>query len=166
MTRQRTARRRLELAGRVTGADPAVRSITGTLLLYDTPVELGAWGEVFEIAPGAVAGTRPSGVKMLVQHDHDRPVGVAARLSDSDRDLRVTFRVAPTPAGDLALVEAAEGVRDGLSMGAYVVDSDTVRKHGRTVERVTRLDLYEGSLVTFPAFDAARVTEVNGRTPA
>ena len=70
-----------------------------------------------------------------------------------------TLRIAQTTAGDEALALADAGALDGLSVGVdihtYEIDTDT------DVTTVTRATLREISLTPFPAFDSARVDQVN-----
>jgi hypothetical protein len=66
------------------------------------------------------------------------------------------MKISQTTAGSDVLVEAADGLRDGISVGANIIEH-TVRD-GQII--VTSAELVEVSLVTSPAFDAARVSRV------
>ena len=96
-----------------------------------------------------------SRVKLLSGHSTDPagavPVGYAIAADETDDGLRMTFRVAATPGGDTALLEASEGVRDGLSVELFGPRLDA-RRH-LTDGLITAV-----SLVPVPAFDDARVT--------
>lgn len=134
-------------------ADLESRTITGTVVPFGAVGATSAGPTV--VAANAV--TIPDRVPLLMSHDHDRPVGRMTSHSVSDDGITATFRVASTPSGDSALLEASEGIRDGLSVGMDVTASDS-DDDGTLV--VTAADLREVSLVTFPAFDAARVADV------
>ena len=96
-----------------------------------------------------------SRVKLYFGHSTDpggfASVGYATAASEDGDGIRMTFKVAKTPAGDTALLEAAEGVRDGLSVELY---------GARTNARAQLTDglITAVSLVPVPAFDDARVT--------
>lgn len=100
-----------------------------------------------------------SRVKLLSGHSTDpggaTPVGYAIAADETDDGLRMTFRVGSTPAGDGALLEASEGLRDGLSVELFGPRLDA-RRH-LTDGLITAV-----SLVPVPAFDDARITA--GRT--
>lgn len=96
-----------------------------------------------------------SRVKLLSGHSTDPagavPVGVAIAADETDDGLRMTFRVGSTTAGDTALLEASEGLRDGLSVELFGPRLDA-RRH-LTDGLITAV-----SLVPVPAFEDARVT--------
>jgi hypothetical protein len=67
-----------------------------------------------------------------------------------------TFKIANTMAGEDALVEATEGLRDGFSVGAQINEWT----NNKGVMQITSATLDEVSLVTDPAINSARVSEV------
>jgi len=73
-----------------------------------------------------------------------------------DQGIEATFKVAATIAGDDSLLEAAEGLRDGFSVGVKINEW----KNEEGVLRIKASSLQEVSLVTEPAIDSARVAEV------
>jgi hypothetical protein len=77
-------------------------------------------------------------------------------VTADDQGIQATFKIAGTIAGDDSLLEAAEGLRDGFSVGVVVDDYDT--KKG--VMKVKASKLIEVSLVADPAIDSARVSEI------
>lgn len=134
-------------------ADLDRRRISGTLLPYGVQGAT-SWGPV-QVQAGAV--TIPDRVLFLIGHDDDRPVGLLAEHDDGPDALVGSFTVAATPNGDTALLEAAEGIRAGLSVGLDVHDY-TTGKDG--VVTITAATLRETSLVTFAAFPGAAVETV------
>lgn len=88
-------------------------------------------------------------VKLFTEHGRTAPVGYATAQASAADGLRMTFRVGATPAGDAALVEASEGIRDALSveLNNVVVDQGTVKS----------ADLVAVALTAVPAFSDARV---------
>jgi HK97 family phage major capsid protein len=66
------------------------------------------------------------------------------------------MKISETTAGSDLLVEAADGLRDGISVGANIIEHTV--KDGTII--VQAAELVEISLVTNPAFSEARVTQV------
>ncbi len=77
-------------------------------------------------------------------------------ITADDAGIEATFKIAGTIAGDDSLLEAAEGLRDGFSVGVMV--DDWKNKDG--VMSIKAAKLIEVSLVTDPAIDSARVADV------
>ena len=88
-------------------------------------------------------------VKLLRDHDRTSPVGYLQAAEDTDQGLVLTFRVASTPSGDAALLEATEGVRDGLSVE---VDDPVIRNGHLTGGRLVAV-----AQCAVPAWDDARM---------
>lgn len=123
------------------------------------------------VAPGAFedslkewqqAGRTPP---LLWQHDTAQPIGVWKLLKTDGRGLYVTGQLfiehVARAAEAYALVKG--GALTGLSIGYKPERARRDAKRGvRILERVR---LYEISLVTFPALEAARVSSVKAATP-
>lgn len=142
------------------------RTITGQAVPYNDPgrpaSSLGGRGMVF--LHGSLDRSltaRADKVRLLVQHDSAHPVGRLLDWRNTDEGLETTWKVARTPAGDLALAEASEGVRDGLSVGVEILDYED--RDGYV--NVTEAKLLEVSLVSLPAYDRARVHRVAASHP-
>lgn len=102
---------------------------------------------------------RASAIKLLWQHRQDEPIGVFDRIFEDTRGLYVEGRLLL----DLARAKEAyallkAGAIGGLSIGYSPVRFRTDADTG--VRRIAEVDLWEISLVTFPANTAARVTVV------
>lgn len=146
---------RLTMSARVTAADTESRTIAGRVVTFGEQGNTSAGPVVF--APGSIAVPEdPGAVRLQREHDHTAPLGRGLAFTESEAGIDGEFRVAATAAGNDALVEAAEGLRDGLSVG---VD---VKAHSMKggVMHVTAAELVEVSLVTFPAIASARVEKV------
>lgn len=133
--------------------DVESRTITGLALPYGV---LGnTSGGKVSVDAGAVGF--PSDlrrVKLLRDHDRSAPVGYLESIEDGPNGLVAKFRVGNTAEGDAALVEAAEGIRDGLSVELSGV---TRSPDG---QRITESTLDAVALVAVPAFADARVSSV------
>jgi|TARA_R110000824_G_scaffold366730_2_gene555683 HK97 family phage prohead protease len=99
------------------------------------------------------------GVKLLYQHDPAEPIGFWTTLAEDRRGLFVRGQLLGDVARSrevLSLMRA--GAIDGLSIGYHVVKAQQDRKTG--LRRLTEVDLWEISVVTFPMLPQARVSAV------
>jgi HK97 family phage prohead protease len=112
----------------------------------------GAFGE-------SIARRGARGIKMLFPHDPAEPIGVWSELREDAHGLYVRGRILPEVARGrevLALMRA--GALEGLSIGFRTVEGRSDPKSG--VRRLSRIDLWEISVVTFPMLPEARVSAV------
>ena len=105
--------------------------------------------------------TIPEKIKLFVEHDMTRPIGRLVSSEETETGILGTFKIGRTNAGDDALAEAQEGLRDGFSIGAsiddYKIDNEQVLVSAATLREVSH--------VTNPAFKAAQITEVAASEP-
>jgi HK97 family phage prohead protease len=129
-------------------------SVFGVPDSYDDVVAAGAFAK--SLADHKAAGTMPA---MLWQHGSDHPIGVWTEMVEDAKGLRVKGQLAMEVAkGKEAHTLLKMGAVNGLSIGfvskEWAYDRDTEM---RTLNAV---DLWEVSLVTFPANGKSRVTNV------
>ena len=144
----------LTFAAHITGANEVTRQISGIVVPFGKTGNTSAGPVIFEV--GSISNPDPKPVKFLLQHQADRPIGRAIEFQVTPGGITGTFKVSNTSTGSDALVEAADGLRDGLSVGAQI-DKYTI-KDG--VMHVTAAKIIEVSLVHAPAFSDAVVTDV------
>lgn len=138
------------------GASPS-GAFSGYAALFGEPDQSGD-----VIAPGAFAASLarralsgPS-VKLLWQHDPSTPIGVWDEIREDSRGLYVSGRLAlETQAGREAAALLAMGALDGLSIGYRATVAESLPEGGR---RLSEIDLWEISLVTFPMAPGARIS--------
>lgn len=117
------------------------------------------------VEPGAFAKSlakwraRDKFPALLWQHETDKPIGVYEDMAEDERGLYVRGRLL---IDGVALAREAwallkAGAIGGLSIG-YRAVSEERDKSG--VNRLKEIDLWETSLVTFPANEAAAVTGI------
>jgi HK97 family phage prohead protease len=95
-------------------------------------------------------------IKMLWQHDPGQPIGVWDEVREDEKGLWVKGRVlTEVEKGREAAALVAAGAIDGLSIGYRTVKAVRDEKGQR---RLSELDLWEVSLVTFPMLSEARVS--------
>lgn len=129
-------------------------SVFGVRDNYDDVIAKGAF--IQSLKDHKAAGTMPA---MLWQHDADKPIGVWTEMVEDEKGLRIKGQLAmETVKGKEAHALLKMGALNGLSIGfmskQWAYDRDT------EVRTLTEIDLWEVSLVTFPANEKARVTNV------
>lgn len=136
-------------------ADDTARRLAGTAVPYGVDGNTSA-GRV-TVQAGAI--TIPADlrrVKLFSEHGRTVPVGYTTAADDSPERLHLEFHVAATPAGDAALLEASEGVRDALSIE---LDNVVIRRGV-----VTAAELAAVALTAVPAYADARLTAADTPT--
>jgi len=136
----------------VVAADSDKREITGRVVTWGEKGYTSAGETVFE--PNSISFNKKT--KLLLEHERTRPLGTLKSYEITDQGIDAVFHVARTSAGEDALVEASTGLRDGFSVGVKVDSWNN--KEG--VMHITAAKLIEVSLVTDPAIDSARVSDV------
>lgn len=144
----------LEIRANEDGTMEGYGSVFGVRDNYDDVIAKGAF--VSSLAEHKSAGTMPA---MLWQHDSDKPIGVWTEMVEDAKGLKIKGRLAlDTVLGKEAHALLKMGALNGLSIGfmskQWAYDRET------EVRTLTEIDLWEVSLVTFPANEKARVTNV------
>ena len=142
----------------ITAADSESRTITGRIVAFEEAANASTGKVVF--AKGSI---EPKDVLLNLEHDRTRRIGkpLSISLSEDQMSINATFKVANTTAGNDALVEASEGLRDGFSI-ELAVDDYINEKNGTM--RVLAGELTGVALVSEPAVRSARVAEVAATT--
>ena len=135
----------------VTAADTIKRTITGTIVTWNEQGNTSVGPTIF-----AADSIEIKPVKLLLEHDRTRPIGKMVSHNVTANGIEATFKIANTMAGEDALIEATEGLRDGFSVGAQINEWT----NNKGVMQINSATLDEVSLVTDPAIDSARVSEV------
>jgi len=116
------------------------------------------------IAPGAFRSSlvRPERIKMLWQHDARAPIGIWERIVETTAGLAVKGRlVLEVQQAREALALLRAGAVDALSIGFSVPEGGAAfEQREKAVRRITKVDLWEISVVTFPANPKARISRV------
>lgn len=140
-------------------ADGEGRTISGIVTPFEREARVSDGGRPYSerFRRGAFARTikhRGDRVKLLLQHNSHEPIGRAVALREDAAGLYGEFRVSSVPAGDQAIELVRDGVLDSFSVGFSPIQHE---RDGDVVVR-TEVALREASLVTFPAYEDARVT--------
>lgn len=142
---------------KATGDDGTVEgygSVFGVRDSYDDVIAAGAFQA--SLAAHKKTGTMPA---MLWQHDSGKPIGVWSEMVEDSKGLRIKGQLAlDTVLGKEAHALLKMGALNGLSIG--FVSKQWAYDRETDIRTLTEIDLWEVSLVTFPANGAARVTNV------
>lgn len=136
------------------------RSITGLAAPYNVEATVSDGTRVI-LEPGAlpVTGRRP---KLYMSHDSSKAIGLVTERVDSPEGMYFTATISATRLGDEALVLAADGVLDSVSVGinptAFTYDDEGVM-------HVTAATFDELSLVAQGAWAAAQISQVAATPP-
>jgi HK97 family phage prohead protease len=137
---------------RITAADSESRTITGQIVAFDVAANASTGKVLFQ-----AGSIQPASVKLNLEHDSARPIGRSIDMSADASGMNATFKISQTSAGNDALVEAMDGLRDGFSVEAEATEF-AYNEDGTMV--VTAAQLVGVALTHNPAFDAARVERV------
>lgn len=98
---------------------------------------------------------------MLWQHDHRQPIGVWTAMHEDDNGLVVEGKLALGTARGREVRELLRmGAVRGLSIGFSIPNGGEEWDEAKSVNRIKEVDLWETSIVTFPANEMAMVDEV------
>lgn len=133
-------------------------SVFGVKDSYADVIDKGAF--VKSIATHKSAKSMPA---LLWQHDSSQPIGIWTEMNEDDNGLMLKGKLAmDTVKGKEAHALLKMGAINGLSIGfmtkQYNYDEKT------EIRTLTEVELWEVSLVTFPANTKARVTQVKSDT--
>ncbi len=118
-------------------------------------------GDVIERGAFSRSLARPERIKMLWQHEARQPIGVWQRISETANGLAVQGRLVlevQQAREVLALLKA--GAVDALSIGFSVPKDGAEFDRAKAVRRIKAVELWEISVVTFPANPQARINRV------
>ena len=144
----------LTFSQEIQAADTERRTVSGLVAPYGEVGFTSAGPVVFE--RGSIAIPDATKIKLLSQHQQDKPVGRAISFSDSTEGVYGSFKLSSSSRGQDALVLAQENLVSGLSVGVDVTASKPMGDY----LLVTAAVLKEVSLVESAAFSSASVTDI------
>ena len=144
----------LTFSQEIQAADVERRMISGLVAPYGEIGFTSAGPIMFE--RGSIAIAEAANIKLLMQHQQDKPVGRAVSFSDSTEGVYGSFRLSMSSRGQDALTLAQENLVSGLSVGVDVTASKPMGDY----LLVTAAVLKEVSLVESAAFSSAGVNEI------
>jgi phage head maturation protease len=151
----------LNFEGQVLAASVETRTIRGLVVPFNVSGNTSAGPVRFEF--GAFGDIDPSQIVLNMEHDRTRPLGrgIGDSLEVSPAGISMAFKIAPTGAGNDALVEASEGLRPAFSIeanvGEYTIEKGVMVVSSAKLEAVAH--------VTNPAFKDAQISQVAACDP-
>ena len=136
------------------------RTITGVALPYNTEAVVSG-GQTVSFLPGSLP-TEGKAPKLYMSHDASQAIGLVTERTDDETAMYFTAKVSTTALGDEALILAADGVLDSVSVG---VNPTKFSYNEEGVMIVEAADWMELSLVPQPAFAGATITDVAASIP-
>lgn len=143
----------------VTRADNGSIGFKGEAIVFDTPTWIGSerWGFSEEIAPEAVTrALREADVRFVVNHDPSmllaRTSAGTLRLSATDTGVAVDADMAPVSYAQDAAVLLERGDLREMSFSFEPLSWTYEERDGKDYYRITDLNLYDVSVVTWPAY--------------
>ena len=136
-------------------SDTEERTIVGLAVPYGQEIELtGNTKERFE------AGAIQSIEDVKLFYGHEEPIGKVLEGRDTEEGFEIMARISDTVRGNEVYTLLQDGVLNRFSVGFFPVKD---RKEGQTIVREL-VDLKEVSVVPFPAFEGAKITEVRSES--
>jgi HK97 family phage prohead protease len=131
--------------------------IQGYGAIYDAESsDLGYFREVYKA--GCFTESLSNDIRALVDHDPSKIIGRTASKSLSLYDEPIGLKVEIAPANTQSGRDITESVRrgdvDGMSLGFYVLDDKWSMKNGMPFRELLKVDLFDVSIVTFPAYES------------
>jgi len=131
--------------------DTDQRTITGLAVPYGQEIAIA--NNTYErFAPGAIQSIED--VKLF--WNHDEPIGKVVEGRETDAGFEITAYISETPRGEEVLTLLRDGVLNKFSVGFIPVENE---RDSNVVVR-TLVDLKEVSVVPFPAYSGANISEV------
>lgn len=152
--KQKNAQLKLETIDE-TGAFSGYASVFGVKDSYGDIVLSGAF--VDSLKAHKTAGTMPA---LLWQHDAREPIGYWSKMVEDEKGLYVEGKllVDDDPLSRRAYAHLKAGSVSGLSIGFVTLDEEYDAKSA--TNNIKQVELWETSIVTFPANTASRVENV------
>ena len=117
------------------------------------------------VMPGAFAKSLAKRIPvMLWQHNSEQPIGVWDDFMEQEKGLFIKGTILPTQLGNDAYTLAKAKAIKGMSIGYSPIKWEFDEKKG--VRLLKEVDLWEVSLVTFPANEKAQITRVKSEDGA
>lgn len=144
------------------------REVIGYASTFEPPERRDAYGDI--IAPGAFAESIARHItgerKIKLMSEHSDAIGPVLELEEDAKGLKIRGRVSPTSLGNDVLALVKDGVVDSFSIGFWLRGYELIDTPQGTVRKITKAELVEVSLVTFPANKYATIDEVKAAAPS
>lgn len=144
-----------------TSSDDDDMTVSGYFAVFDQPTEIYP-GENEVIKKGAFTESlKKEEVVALWNHDSQKVLGRTSNdtldLEEDDHGLKGTLHIAPTSYGKDVYQLIKRGDLAGCSIGFFVDDYQDVAKDGSVTHEITKAQLLEVSVVTWPQYEQTEI---------
>jgi hypothetical protein len=134
--------------------------IVGYAAVFNSLSEnLGGFREI--IKPGAFKKSLTNDVRALIDHESGKVLGRSKagtlRMVEDDKGLRVEIDPPDTTIARDLLESMRRGDIDQMSFGFFVKSDNWRKQDGENIRELEEVDLFDVSIVTFPAYPATSV---------
>lgn len=133
--------------------DTDERVLEALLVPFDTPVEIFP-GYREQFSRGSV---RQDETPPLLFRDHEKPIGTITTIEDREDGVHIAARISETPLGAETWQLIKDGVLSRMSIGFIMIGS-SVDEEDSSLHTVTDAIIREASVVSFPAYPQAEIT--------
>lgn len=150
---------KLELAGQIlainaANADGPTRQVDGVAVPWNVEATVSS-GQRVKFLEGSLPTDGPA-PKFIRDHDLSKPLGIVSERVSTPEGMLFSAKISATRDGDEALILAADGVLDSVSVGVEPIDYE----FEGTLMVVKSARWEELSLLPFGAFSSAKVVSV------
>lgn len=136
--------------------DAEAREVSGIAVPWDDEISVGGFRERFD------RGSVNPSENVLLLYGHSEPIGRIVEHKDTDAGHEIRAVISKTPRGDEVYTLLRDGVLTRFSVGFRPVED---REEDGVIVRES-VDLREVSVVPFPAYSNAAITDVRSETSA
>ena len=145
---------------RVEQRDGEAPKIVGYAAVFNSLSEnLGGFREM--IKPGAFKKSLDNDVRALIDHESGKVLGRSKagtlRMEEDDNGLRVEIDPPDTTIARDLMESMRRGDIDQMSFGFFVKSDNWRKQDGENIRELEEVDLFDVSVVTFPAYPATSV---------
>lgn len=137
------------------------RTLEGYASVFNTPTDLGNFLEVIEEGAFTRALDEQQDVRALIDHDPSKVIGRTKNntleLREDGRGLFSRIELPDTTEGRDIAILVERGDLDAMSFGFTVVKDRWERNEGKNVRYIEDVDLFDVSVVAFPAYEDTSV---------
>lgn len=142
-------------------SDDNEMAVSGYFAVFDQPTEIYP-GENEVIKKGAFTESlKKEEVVALWNHDSQKVLGRTSNdtldLEEDDHGLKGTLHIAPTSYGKDVYQLIKRGDLAGCSIGFFVDDYQDIAKDGAVTHEITKAQLLEVSVVTWPQYEQTEI---------
>lgn len=143
--------------------DMSVRAATEAAGGFDIDAIGVPYNREIEYFPGFFEHFEPGSIDdegAILRYGHREPLGLILDAKDTDEGRQVNAKISRTSRGQEIATLVRDGVLTKMSIGFHPIEYEDVEREDGTHRTYTKVRAVEYSIVEFPAYDAAEITDV------